>query len=180
MTGFFQTYKLLQQSSYLKLLWFTCLPFWYGSSRNTRTAFPAYWGLWRLPSTGKIMWMNTCPCPPTASCAKSKMLPQSFPKWGSMMKIFLLSQSSETCQIRAPRTAFFKVFYSFFKLCHIRQQQRRRVSLEITSNFNNFMCPIVDIILYSVFSSTLCEEQQRNARSLLASHHWKSVLITVN
>lgn len=51
---------------------------------------------------------------------------------------------------------------------------------EITCNFNNFMCPIIDIIRYSVFSDMLCKELQRNDRSLLASHHRKSVFITVN
>lgn len=55
--------------------------------------------------------MNTCPCSPMESSAKGKMLPQSFPKWGSMMKIFyLLSQPSETIYIRGPTTAFWKYF----------------------------------------------------------------------
>jgi len=47
-------------------------------------------------------------------------------------------------------------------------------------HINHFACPTADIMLYSVLSHILCNQLQRNPGSLLASHHRKSVLITVN
>lgn len=92
---------------------------------------------------------------------------------------------------RNARTTFFKVFYSLqatsyqysngrFLYFGTTEEMGKYQNMTLFVCINHFVCPTVDFMLYSVSSCMLCNQVQRNPRSLLASHHRKSVLITTN